>query len=75
LNFTKIENELELPDKKYKKKLEIKISGTIICFEANIPKTSEMSNDKSFQVYLFNDASDFNKKCNQIKLILKLIIF
>jgi hypothetical protein len=64
LDFTKIENELERPDKKYKKKLNFKMNGTIICFEAKIPEASEMINDKTFQIYLFNDASDFARACN-----------
>ncbi|KAF7633064.1 Galectin domain-containing protein [Meloidogyne graminicola] len=54
----------EMPQLKHKIKLERKIKGTILCFDAKIPKAEVMKGEKSFQVYLLNEVNDFNDKCN-----------
>ena len=67
-----IETELAPPYKKYKKELDLKLNGTILCFKAKVPKSNEMIGEKSFQVYLFNEANDFSEKCKNFLYMLNI---
>uniref|UniRef100_A0A1I8C144 Galectin domain-containing protein n=1 Tax=Meloidogyne hapla TaxID=6305 RepID=A0A1I8C144_MELHA len=70
LDYQQNEIELKPPHKKHKIKLELQGNGTILCFEAKIPKAKDMIGRKEFQVYLFRDANDFNVKYGDTVLML-----
>uniref|UniRef100_A0A1I8C170 Galectin domain-containing protein n=1 Tax=Meloidogyne hapla TaxID=6305 RepID=A0A1I8C170_MELHA len=70
LDYIKSESKLEPPNKKYKVELELKRNGTILCFEAKVPRANNMSEDKSFQIYLFNEANDFSTKYGDTLMML-----
>ncbi|CAK5077906.1 unnamed protein product [Meloidogyne enterolobii] len=68
------EEELEMPNKKFKKYLpDLKEFGNIVCLEGRVPEAENMAGEKSFQVYLLNDENDFSEIYGNTALMLDFV--
>ena len=52
-----------MPKRKFKKKLEMKELGKIMCFEGKVPSVKDMIGHKFLEVLLMHDTSEFELNC------------